>query len=117
MIPFAMGLDAAVALFKRFRGPVSYIAAAIALLAFLWLLKGCYDDSLIDEYEGKAQDAVATASASASAAATEAVTETINEVEKGNADARKAANGSNDPLGTGLRELRANQVPARPATR
>lgn len=99
------------------RKPLAWATTAITLFALLWLLKGCYDRSLIRDYEAGVQEAVASSSASASAEATEAVAETKTEVEKGNAKARDAANRGTDPLGDGLRSLRADQVPPRSSSR
>lgn len=83
--------------------------------AALWLF--FHDRAVIRDHERETAEAVATASASASAAATEAVRETKGKVEQTNDEARKAAAGSNDPLGDGLRRLRQAQGAGGPGPR
>lgn len=110
-------LFARLALPEWLRAPLAYVTSAIALIGFLWLLKGCYDDSVVKRHEAEVQAQVqATASVAAEDAAG-AVNDTRNTVQKGNDDARKAANAGRDPLGDGLRSLRADTSSDRPATR
>lgn len=99
------------------RSALAYVGAAIALILLLATLKGCYDRSVIKAHETgvKAEVGAKTAAANADAAGT--VSETRNDVQKGNADAREAANAGTDPLGDGLRSLRAEAGSDRPATR
>jgi len=94
------------------------IAGAIALLLVLLpVLKGCYDRGVIRDNEARvAAQVAATSSAAADAAATTAA-ETRADIQKGNDDARKAANAGRDPLGDGLRSLRAETRPDRAAPR
>ena len=99
------------------RKPLAYLTGALTLLALLWLLKGCYDDSVIDDHEAEVTQAVATQSAAASTEAAEAVNQTKTGVEKTNAEARNAAARSPDPLRDGLGSLRAGQGKDRPASR
>lgn len=90
--------------------------AALLLAAFgLWL--HFHDRAVIAANETKTAQAVATASASAAAAASTAAAATKTEVEQDNAQARDAANRSADPLGDGLRRLRARQAPPEPGPR
>ncbi len=99
------------------RKPLAWASAITLLIALLSLGKCVYDRNLIGDYE---REATAQATASASAAAVEAsdaVTATKTEVEKSNAEARDAANRGNDPLGDGLRSLRAAKGEARPSPR
>ena len=94
------------------------IAAALALLAVLLpVLKGCYDRGVVRENEAKvAVQVAATSSAAADAAAT-AATGTRTAIQKGNDDARQAAAAGTDPLGDGLRSLRAQAGADRAAAR
>lgn len=80
-----------------------WYAAAIA--AALWWAYGAGQDAKQaewDEFTRKAEQAAREADS----AAGEAVTETINTVEAENAEARNAANGSDDPLRSALDSLR-----------
>ena len=99
------------------RKPLAYLTGALAVLALLWLFKGCYDDSVIDDHEAEVTQAVAKQSAAASTEAAEAVSQTKNGVEKTNAEARNAAARSSDPLRDGLGSLRTGQGKDRPASR
>lgn len=83
-----------------------YIAAAALLL--VWIDGRAYDRGY-SEREAIAQEQARQAQERANEAAqdaSETVTETRNEVEQGNAQAREAANGSDDPLRDGLNSLR-----------
>lgn len=99
------------------RAPLAYVTSAIALLALLMALKGCYDRSVISDNEVKVQAQVQATTAAANADAAGAVSDTRNAVQKGNDNARKAANAGSDPLGDGLRSLRAETGKDRPASR
>lgn len=116
-------MTALAALFTRLavpgwlRLPLAYLTSAIALIGLLALLKGCYDDAVIERHDTAVQAQVqATASAAADDAHRAAAKKTT-EVEQKNAQARDAAARSSDPLGDGLRSLRAetgpNRAPAR----
>lgn len=89
----------------------------VALLLALWAAKALYDRSVIREHETKIQAQVQTKAAAANADAAGAVSDTRNAVQKGNDDARKAANAGNDPLGDGLRSLRTEAGKDRPPAR
>ena len=117
MMPFLLTLFARWAVPERLRKPLAYLTLAVSLIALLALGKWLYDRNLIRDYE---REATAEASASASAAAveaTEAVTETKSKVETTNEQARDAANRGADPLGDGLRSLRAAKASGSPAPR
>ncbi len=112
-----------VALFARWAIPeplrklLAWATIIIAVAALLAIGKWAYDRNLLRDYETKA---TAEASASASAAAidaADAVAETKSNVETTNAQARDAAKRGNDPLGDGLRSLRAAKGSDRPAPR
>ena len=86
------------------------IGITLGLILALWgawkLFWHVYDSNLIDGYEKGKTAQVIEASASASIAAIEAATVKKSEVEKQNEQARKAADGSDDPLRAGLDRLR-----------
>lgn len=116
-MPFILSIFARWGLPEWLRKPLAYVSGAIALFALLWLLKGCYDDSVIDDHEAEVTKAVATQSAKASTEASNAVDQSKTNVEKTNADARNAASRSDDPLGAGLRKLRDGKGSSSPAPR
>lgn len=88
------------------RKPIAYVGAALALFALIAVLRGCYDRSVIKEHEREVAEQIRKKTKAGEKAASEAVDETITEVEAGNERARDAAEGSDDPLGDALRELR-----------
>lgn len=102
---------------ERFRRPLGYLAAAIALLALLWLLKAIYDHHVISDHEATIERQVEKKAREGGDAARGAVDQVRNETEAGNEEARNAAAGSDDPLRSGLDSLRrgagADRHPAR----
>lgn len=81
------------------------LAVALAAAAwFTWL--AIHDRAVIREHEADITEQVRTKTEAANDAAGKAGADTRNEVEKRNDEARKAADGSNDPLGDALRKLR-----------
>lgn len=112
-----LALFARLAVPQWLQRPLAYLTSAIAVLALLWLLKGCYDRDVIAEHETKVQAQVQTKAAAANADAAGAVSDTRNAVQKGNDNARKAASAGTDPLGDGFRSLRTEAGKDRPAAR
>lgn len=94
------------------------IAGLVSLAVLgLGVAKCRYDRGVIRENEAKiAVQVAATSSAAADAAATTTAA-TRADVQKGNDDARKAAAAGADPLGDGLRSLRAESGADRAAAR
>lgn len=78
---------------------------ALAAIAALWWAYSAGQDAKQAEWDEHTRKALESAR-EADSAAGEAVTETRNEVEARNAEARNAANGSDDPLRDGLSSLR-----------
>jgi hypothetical protein len=101
-----------IALFARWglpewvRKPLAWLTAALAVLALLAVLKGCYDRSLIREHEAEVKREVEAVSSAAAIDAIEASEATSAEVEAGNKAARDAAKNAADPLKAGLDQLR-----------
>lgn len=89
----------------------------VVLLLALWAAKALYDRSVVSEHETKIQAQVQTKAAAANANAAGAVSDTRNAVQKGNDDARKAANAGTDPLRDGFNSLRTEAGKDRPAAR
>ena len=112
-----LALFARLAVPEALRKPLAYLTGAIAAFALLWLLKGCYDRSVIADNEVKNTAQVQTKAAAANADAAGAVSDTRNAVQKGNDDARKAASAGTDPLRDGFNSLRAEAGKDRPAAR
>lgn len=81
------------------------LAAGLALYAYGEARHKAGESEVRAEWAEATRKAV-EAAREADSAAGEAVTETINEVEAGNAQARDAASGSDDPLAAGLNSLR-----------
>ena len=104
-------MTAILAMFARWglpewiRKPVAYAGAILTLFALLWLLKGCYDDSVIDKHEAGIAAQVQIQTSEAAVQSSAAVTAKQTEVEKRNDEARKAARDSSDPLRDGLNRL------------
>lgn len=101
---------------QRLLAPVAYIGGALLVIALLWLLKGCIEDSAIREHEREIAAEVEHKSTEASHAATDAAHATKSDVETRNEQARDAANSGDDYLGDGLRSLRGT-ASHRPAAR
>lgn len=110
LIPLLASLGVA----ERFRKPVAYIALAVTVLALLGLLWAIWlhnhDASVIERHEEKITNQVDAVSSEAAASASAAVDQSRNEVERTNDQARDAASRSDDPLGDGLRSLRAGKT-------
>lgn len=87
------------------KGVPKEVYYGIAALAALWWAYGAGQDAKQAEWDKFTRKAE-QAAREADRAAGEAVTETINEVEAGNAKAREAANGSDDPLRSAFDSLR-----------
>ena len=117
MVTPLIALFARLAVPERLQRPLAYLTGAIAAVALLWLLKGCYDRSVIRNHETAITAQVQTKAAAANANAAGAVSDTRNAVQKGNDDARKAASAGTDPLGDGFRSLRAEAGADSAATR
>lgn len=90
-------------LLQRIGASVGLILALFAAWKLFWWQ---YDRGVIQNHETKITAQVIEASASASIAAVEAAAVAKSEVEKQNEQARKAADGSDDPLKSGLDRLR-----------
>lgn len=54
-MPFLAALFARLAVPERFRLPLAYIASAIAIIALLSVLKGCYDASVRKDYRAEVE--------------------------------------------------------------
>lgn len=91
-------------------------ALVLALTAF-WLWDWLDDRAAIRAHETEITRQVDQKTAAAAAAATSAADATSSEVERTNEAARRAASSSPDPLGDGLRRLRAETRPDRAAPR
>ena len=86
---------------------LGYIGAAVALVALLSVLRGCYDRSVIREHEREVAAALAAKKAKADDAGRASAGKTKSDVEKRNDQAREAAVGSHDPLKSATDCLRA----------
>lgn len=71
---FLISLFARWGVAERFRKPLGYLTAAIALFALLWLLRAIYDHRVISAHEAKRE---AKASGARETAAEEAARDTI----------------------------------------
>lgn len=81
-------------------------AVVLALIVAFNLWLSAHDEALINEHERALQEAITKATEAAEDDAAGVVAETRTETEKSNADARNAANGSDDPLRSALDSLR-----------
>lgn len=92
------------------RRPLAILTAFVTVAGMCALLWSCWlsshDAEVIEDHEAKVTAAVIEASASASIAAVESAAAAKSNVEKTNDDARKAADGADDPLKRGLDRLR-----------
>ena len=84
---------------------LGYIGAAVALVALLGVLRGCYDRSVIREHEREVAEHVREKTDAGDKAGRDAADATKSDVEAGNERARDAAAGSDDPLKSGLDEI------------
>lgn len=84
---------------------LGYIGAAVALVALLGVLRGCYDRGVIREHEREVAEQVREKTDAGDKAGRDAAGRTKSDVEAGNERAREAAAKSDDPLRDGLREL------------
>ena len=78
--------------------------AALGLAFLIWLK--VHDSNVIEDYERDITHEVEKKAGEAADDAGVAVTDTQDEVEQGNDEARKAADGSDDPLRDALDSLR-----------
>ena len=101
-MPFLITLFARWGLPEWLRKPLAYLGSAIALLALLWLLKGCYDRRVIAKHEEVVKAEVETKASEGASAAASASASTKASVEAVNAKARDAAAKSDDPLKAGI---------------
>lgn len=106
MIALAIRLVAALGIPERFRRAAAWASLILAAIALLWLAKTLYDRSIIREHEREIVEEVQRKTDKGNAAATEAAQETQGRIEQENDNARKAADGSDDPLKSALDRLR-----------
>lgn len=106
MIALAIRLVAVIGVPERFQKLAAWVALILAAIALLWLAKTIYDRSIIREHEREIVEEVRDKTEAGNAAATEATSETRGRIEQENDDARKAADGSDDPLKSALDRLR-----------
>lgn len=106
---------------ERIRKPLAYLTAAVVLIALLWAVWAIWlhnhDKGVIERHEEKITKQVGAVSSEAAASASAAVDQSRNLTELENAQASEAAASSSDPLGDGLRSLRAGKSSDKPPSR
>lgn len=92
---------------ERLQKYVLYAILALIVAFGVWLWFRAHDRAVIREHEREIVEEVRERTDRGNAAATEAAAETQDKIEQENDDARKAADGSDDPLKSALDRLRS----------